>query len=154
MIDREMIDREMTDHELKSLDRHALVTALWLGFAFLAVTLLKLGIEHANLWALSLGFASVLVGFIAHVLVNIVFRTLFTPREVALGLFVFAICLLWFGLAVIFYPQHRISLFLPIALGFLALTTAVIFTMITWLGVRGAFDSFDIIRRFGPEKKR
>lgn len=154
MIDREMIDREMTDHELKSLDRHALVTALWLGFAFLAVTLLKLGIEHANLWALSLGFASVLVGFIAHVLVNIVFRTLFTPREVALGLFVFAICLLWFGLAVIFYPQHRISLFLPIALGFVALTTAVIFTMITWLGVRGAFDSFDIIRRFGPEKKR
>ena len=154
MIDREMIDREMTDHELKSLDRHALVTALWLGFAFLAVTLLKLGIEHANLWALSLGFASVLVGFIAHVLVNIVFRTLFTPREVALGLFVFAICLLWFGLAVIFYPQHRISLFLPIALGFVALTTVMIFTMITWLGVRGAFDSFDIIRRFGPEKKR
>ena len=154
MIDREMFDREMTDHELKSLDRHALVTALWLGFAFLAVTLLKLGIEHANLWALSLGFASVLAGFIAHVLVNIVFRTLFTPREVALGLFVFAICLLWFGLAVIFYPQHRLSLFLPIALGFVALTTAVIFTMITWLGVRGAFDSFDIIRRFGPEKKR
>jgi len=154
MIDREMIDREMTDHELKSLDRHALVTALWLGFAFLAVTLLKLGIEHANLGALSLGFASVLAGFIAHVLVNIVFRTLFTPREVALGLFVFAICLLWFGLAVIFYPQHRIGLFLPIALGFVALTAAVIFTMITWLGVRGAFDSFDIIRRFGPEKKR
>ena len=144
----------MTDRELKSLDRHALVTALWLGFAFLAVTLLKLGIEHANLWALSLGFASVLAGFIAHVLVNIVFRTLFTPREVALGLFVFAICLLWFGLAVIFYPQHRISLFLPIALGFVALTTVMIFTMITWLGVRGAFDSFDIIRRFGPEKKR
>ena len=154
MIDREMIDREMTDRELKSLDRHALVTALWLGFAFLAVTLLKLRIEHANLWALSLGFASVLAGFIAHVLVNIVFRTLFTPREVALGLFVFAICLLWFGLAVIFYPQHRISLFLPIALGFVALTTVMIFTMITWLGVRGAFDSFDIIRRFGPEKKR
>lgn len=154
MIDRESIDREMTDHELKSLDRHALVTALWLGFAFLAVTLLKLGIEYANLWALSLGFASVLAGFIAHVLVNIVFRTLFTPREVALGLFVFAICLLWFGLAVIFYPQHRISLILPIALGFVALTTAVLFTMITWLGVRGAFDSFDIIRRFGPEKKR
>jgi len=154
MIDREMIDREMTDRELKSLDRHALVTALWLGFAFLAVTLLKLGIEHANLWALSLGFASVLAGFIAHVLVNIVFRTLFTPREVALGLFVFAICLLWFGLAVIFYPQHRISLFLPIALGFVALTTVMIFTMITWLGVHGAFDSFDIIRRFAPEKKR
>lgn len=144
----------MTDRELKSLDRHALVMALWLGFAFLAVTLLKLGIDHANWWALSLGFASVLAGFIAHVLVNIIFRTLFTPREVALGLFVFAICLLWFGLAVIFYPQYRFSLFLPIALGFVALTAAVIFTMITWLGVRGAFESFDIIRRFGPEKRR
>ena len=149
-----MTGQEMTDRELKSLDRHALVMALWLGFAFVAVILLKLGIEHVNLWALSFGFAAVLIGFIAHVLINIVFKTLFTPKEVALGLFIFAICLLWFGLAVIFYPQHRLSLFLPIALGFVALTTAVIFTMITWLGVRGAFESFDIIRRFGPEKKR
>jgi hypothetical protein len=144
----------MTDRDLKSLDRHALVMALWLGFAFLAVSLLHLGIDRANWWALSLGFASVLAGFIAHVLINIVFKTLFTPGEVALGLFVFATCLLWFGLAVFFYPQHRFSLFLPIALGFVSLTAAVIFTMITWLGVRGAFESFDIIRRFGPEKKR
>jgi len=144
----------MTDRDLKSLDRHALVMALWLGFAFLAVSLLHLGIDRANWWALSLGFASVLAGFIAHVLINIVFKTLFTPGEVALGLFVFAICLLWFGLAVFFYPQHCFSLFLPIALGFVSLTAAVIFTMITWLGVRGAFESFDIIRRFGPEKKR
>lgn len=149
-----MTDRDRTDHELKVLDRHALVMALWLGFAFVAVTLLKLGIEHVNLWALSLGFSSMLIGFIAHVLVNIVFKTLFTPKEVALGLSVFAICLLWFGLAVFFYPQYRMTLFLPIALGFVALTTAVIFTMITWLGVRGAFESFDIIRRFGPEKTR
>lgn len=144
----------MTDHELKSLDRHALVMALWLGFAFLAVTFLMLGIEQSNWWALSLGFAIMLAGFIAHVLVNVVFNTLFTPKEVALGLFVFAICLLWFGLAFIFYPQHRFNIFLPIALGFIALTAAVIFTMVTWLGVRGAFESFDVIRRFGPEKKR
>jgi hypothetical protein len=144
----------MTHRDLKSLDRHALVMALWLGFAFLAVTLLKLGIDHVNWWALSLGFASVLAGFIAHVLVNVVFNTLFTPREVAFGLFVFAVCLLWFGLSVMFYPQHRLDLFLPIALGFVALSAAVLFTMITWLGVRGAFESFDIIRRFGPEKMR
>jgi hypothetical protein len=26
----------------------------------------------------------------------------------------------------------------------------VIFTMILWLGLRGAFDSFDVIRRFKP----
>ncbi len=143
----------MTDHELKSLDRHAIVMALWLGFAFLSVALLKLGIDHENWWALSSGFAFVLAGFIAHVLINIVFKTLFTPKEVALGLFVFAICLLWFGLSFIFYPQHRFSLFLPIALGFMALTVAVIFTMTTWLGIRGAFESFDVIRRFGPEKK-
>lgn len=149
-----MTDRDMTDHKLKSLDRHALVMALWLGFAFVAVISLKIGIDHVNLWALGLGFASVLAGFIAHVLVNIVFKTLFTPKEVALGLSVFAICLLWFGLAIFFYPQDRLSLFLPIALGFVTLTAAVIFTMITWLGVRGAFESFDVIRRFGPENKR
>jgi uncharacterized PurR-regulated membrane protein YhhQ (DUF165 family) len=143
----------MNDRDLNSLDRHALVMALWLGFAFLAVTLLKLGIEHASWWALGLGFASVLTGFIAHVLVNVAFGTRFTQKEVALGLSVFAICLLWFGLAVIFYPQHRVSLFAPIAIGFMTLTASVIFTMITWLGLRGAFESFDIIRRFAPEKR-
>ena len=60
--------------------------------------------------------------------------TRFTQGEVALGLSIFAICLLWFGLAVLFYPQYRFSLFLPISLGLAALTGAVIFTMITWLG--------------------
>ena len=39
----------MNNREFSSLDRHALVMALWLGFAFLAVTLLKLGIEHVKL---------------------------------------------------------------------------------------------------------
>jgi hypothetical protein len=136
------------------LDRHALVMALWFGFAFLAVTLFKLGIAHESWWALGLGFASVLAGFIGHVLVHVVFGTRFTQGEVALGLSIFAICLLWFGLAVLFYPQYRFSLFLPISLGLAALTGAVIFTMITWLGLRGAFESFDIIRRFAPEKKR
>ena len=143
----------MNNHDLSSLDRHAFVMALWLGFAFLAVTLLKLGIEHVSWWALGFGFASMLVGFIAHVLVNVAFGTRFTQKEVALGLSVFAICLLWFGLAVIFYPQHRVGLFVPIAIGFMTLTASVIFTMITWLGLRGAFESFDIIRRFAPEKR-
>lgn len=142
----------MKDCDPSSLDRHALVMALWLGFAFLSVTLLKLGIEHASWWALGLGFASVLAGFIAHVLINVAFGTRFTQKEVALGLSVFAISLLWFGLAVIFYPQHRANLFVPIAIGFVTVTASVIFTMITWLGLRGAFESFDIIRRFAPEE--
>jgi hypothetical protein len=39
---------------------------------------------------------------------------------------------------------------LPVSLGFLGTATVVIFTMILWLGLRGAFDSFDVIRRFKP----
>jgi hypothetical protein len=39
---------------------------------------------------------------------------------------------------------------LAVSLGFLGTAVAMIFTMITWLGVRDAFTSFDVIRRFGP----
>ena len=144
----------MPDRNLAALDRHALAMAIWLGFGLVAVILFKIGFSLTSWLALALAFAALFSAFISHVLVNIVFGTRFTAREVFLGLTVFGICLLWFGLAVLIYPQYRLNLFLPVTFGFVALTSAVVITMMAWLGVRGAFESFDVIRSFAPRKKR
>ena len=144
----------MSDRNDATLDRHALAMAIWLGFGLVAGILFKIGFSLTSWVALALAFASLLAAFIAHVLVNMVFGTGFSAKEVSLGLSVFGICLLWFGLAVLIYPEYRLPLLLPVALGLGALTAAVVFTMITWLGVRGAFESFDVIRSFAPGKKR
>jgi len=45
-------------------------------------------------------------------------------------------------------PAFRTADAVPVSLGFLATALAVIITMILWLGLRGAVDSFDVIRRF------
>ncbi len=144
----------MPDRNASTLDRHALVMAIWLSFGLVAIILFKIGFSLASWVALVLAFASLFSAFIAHVLVNIVFGTRFSAREVSFGLTVFGICLLWFGLAVLIYPHYRSNLLLPVAAGLVALTSAVIFTMMAWLGVRGAFGSFDVIRSFAPRKKR
>jgi mannose/fructose/N-acetylgalactosamine-specific phosphotransferase system component IIC len=74
----------------------------------------------------------------------------FTPKEVALGLVVYCAGLLAAGFATLVSMVFRSHYALPVSLGFLGTATVVIFTMILWLGLRGAFDSFDVIRRFKP----
>ena len=58
--------------------------------------------------------------------------------------------LLAFGLAMLASPVLRAGGALPVSLGFLGTAAVVIATMVLWLGLRGAFDSFDVIRRFKP----
>lgn len=144
----------MTDHNASTLDRHALAMAIWLSFGLVAIILFKIGFSLTSWAALSLAFTSLFSAFIAHVLVNIIFETRFSAREVSLGLTVFGVCLLWFGFAVLIYPQYRSTMFLPVTVGLVTLTAAVVFTMMAWLGVRGAFESFDVIRSFAPRKNR
>ncbi len=95
-------------------------------------------------------FAVVIAAFVSHVIVNVTLGTLFTPKEVALGLIVYAAGLLAFGFAMLLSPSFRSAAALAVSVGFLGTAAVVIFTMITWLGVRGAFNAFDVIRRFRP----
>jgi hypothetical protein len=37
---------------------------------------------------------------------------------------------------------------LPVSVGLLCMAAVIVITMILWLGLRGAFESFDVIRRF------
>jgi hypothetical protein len=140
----------MSARDLDALDRHALVMAVWLPLALAAAALFHYGLGAGGWPFIAAAFAVVIAAFAGHVVVNVAFGTLFTAKEVALGLLLYGAGLVAFGFAVLLSPSFRNESALPVSLGFLGTAVAVIFTMITWLGVRGAFDSFDVIRRFRP----
>src|SRR5258708_27540199 len=138
----------MADRELSAVDRHALVLAIWLAFGLVAVALVELGLRLGS-WMIAVGgFAAIVAAFTVHVIVNAFSHTLFTPKEVALGLVLYVIGLLGFALGALLSPGFRDGFFLPGSLVFIAVPAAVVFYMITHLGLRRAFESFDVIRRF------
>lgn len=142
--------RDVNGEEWARLDRHALVMSIWLVAGFVAVTLFAHGCRELASMPVIGGFMAVLAGFIGHVIINAVGGTVFTAREVALGLVVYGSALLWFMLALLFDLESAEVLFFPLILGFIVLPVVVIFYMIVHFGVRGAFDAFDVIRDFRP----
>ena len=142
--------RAMSTRELEALDRHALVMTIWLPFVVVAATAFHYGFGAGGWPFVSAGFGVVIAAFAGHVIVNVRLGTRFTVREVALGLVVYCAGVLAFGFAMLLSPAFRSAFALPVSLGLLGTAAAIIVTMILWLGLRGAFDSFDVIRRFKP----
>ena len=140
----------MSIHALDALDRHALVIAVWLPLLLVAAAVFHYGFGAGGWPFITAGFAVLIAAFAGHVIVNVALGTQFTPKEVALGLVVYCAGLLAAGFATLVSMVFRSHYALPVSLGFLGTATVVIFTMILWLGLRGAFDSFDVIRRFKP----
>jgi MFS family permease len=137
---------------LQRLDRHALVMAVWLPTAFVAAALLHHGFGQGGVWWLAGGFAAVLAGFGAHVIVNAALGTDFTTREVALALFAFALAALALVFAVLLTPGFATTFFWPTALGMMALAAAAVLYMVIRYGPRAAFERFDIIRDNNPRR--
>jgi hypothetical protein len=138
----------MSARELDALDRHALVMAIWLPLVLVAATAFHYGFAAGGWPFIGAGFAVLLAAFIGHLIVNVVFGTQFTPREVALGLVIYCVSVLGFGLAMLLSSSFQRLYAVPVALGLLGTAAAIVMTMILWLGLRGAFESFDVIRRF------
>jgi hypothetical protein len=138
----------MSARELDALDRHALVMAIWLPLVLVAATAFHYGFAAGGWPFIGGGFVVLLVAFIGHVIVNVLFETRFTASEVALGLVAYCVSVLGFGLAMLVFPSFQRLYAAPVALGLLGIASAIVMTMILWLGLRGAFESFDVIRRF------
>ena len=132
----------------EALDRHALVMAIWLSLGFVAVTLLKYGLGPGGNWFILSGFGVLIAAFIGHIVINAVYRTTFSPRELALGLVVYAAALVMFGFSVLLSASLRDSTVVTLGIGFVAVFVVVVFYMIIHFGVRRAFEAFDVIRDF------
>lgn len=133
---------------IAALDRHALVMTIWLPAGLVAASLLHLGLGQGRAGFILAGFLAIVAGFVGHVLVNFVYASGFSPRERGLGLALYLLALVAFGFALLLKPGFAAQAFAPMAGGFLVLFAVVVFTMLTGLGVRGAFESFDVIRSF------
>ena len=136
-----------------ALDRHALVTALWLAFGLAAAALFDAGLASGGDWFLAAAFATVLAAFLGHVIVNAFYQTGFTPRELALGLVAFGSGLLAFVLATLLVPGFDERHFVAMSLGFLVVFAVVVSYMLIHYGVRSVFEAFDVIRDFRPQDR-
>jgi hypothetical protein len=132
----------------EALDRHALVMAVWLALGFVAAMLFGHGFRTGGNYFTIAGFIAIVAGFIGHIIVNAVYATRFSPRELALGLVIYAAALVAFGLATLLAPGFAAKNFLTLSLGLVAVGMVVVFYMITHFGLRGVFDAFDVIGDF------
>ena len=134
------------------LNRHALVLAVWLPAGFVALGLLHYGFGAGGAWWVAAGFAALLAGFAAHVLVNAVLGTGFTARETGLGMVLYATGMVALVLAVLLVDGFAARFFLPVAGGMITLLLAAVFYMLIRFGTRDAFNKFDIIRDNNPRR--
>jgi len=132
----------------EALDRHALVMACWLAAALPAAILFHYGFGQGGAPYLFCGFAAILAGFVAHVIVNAVYATGFSPRELGLGLIVYGTGLVAFVMASLVNAAFAAHNFMPLSVGFIVTGAVVIFYLITRYGARQAFEGFDAIRDF------
>ena len=142
----------MPSPEDDRLDRHVLVLAIWLASGFVAVVLLHYGFRAGGLPWLAGGFAALLCGFALHVIANSVLGTGFTPREVGLGMVVYLAGWLALVVAVLLVDGFAARFLLAVAGGMILLAVVVVVTLVTRLGPRGAFGTFDVIRDTNPRR--
>ena len=133
---------------IQALDRHALVMAVWLPAGLVAAALFHYGLGRGGPAFMLAGFGAILAAFAGHVIVNVLHGTNFTARELALGLVLYAAALVAFGVATLLRPGFAARAFVPMSAGLILIFASVVFTMVTRSGVRGAFESFDVIRTF------
>jgi hypothetical protein len=138
----------MRESEMRALDRHALATTIWISCGFVAIACFNYGFGAGGATFVAWGFAAVLAGFVAHIIVNAVYKAYFTSGELALGLVVYAAALVSFGSGLLFSVDFAQRQFLPVSLGLIMIPAVVLFYMFSHFGIRRTFESFDVIRRF------
>jgi hypothetical protein len=138
----------MPTRELDALDRHALVMTVWLPLVLVAAASFHYGFAAGGWPFIAAGFAVLIAAFVCHVIVNVVLRTRFTPREVALGLVIYCAGMVALGIAILLSVDFKTLYAVPVGVGLLCMAAVIVITMILWLGLRGAFESFDVVRRF------
>ena len=140
------------DEAFDRLDRHALVLAVWLPAGFVALGLFHYGFGVGGAWWVAAGFAALLAGFVAHVIVNAVLGSSFSARESGLGMVVYAMGLVALVLAVLIGDGFAKEFLLPVAGGMIALLLAAVSYLLTRFGTRAAFEKFDSIRDNNPRR--
>lgn len=134
-------------NESHQTERKLAVMTNWAFFGSFGLCLVLSGFNAENLAAGLIGFTLVILGFVAHVIVNHIFHTHFSDGEVALGFVVYAVSLLVFVVSWIAVPHFGfVNIVIGIS-GFAALAACFVFYMAATHGVRGSIVLLDVIRK-------
>ncbi|SOC84435.1 hypothetical protein SAMN05421890_2915 [Ensifer adhaerens] len=133
------------------IERSILIFAIWAVFGLFGLCVFLEGMK-ADWWALSAaGVFSIVLAFVAHIVVNGIFDTGFTQGEAALGIGAYGVLGLIFvvsaagGEMTMADYYSGLTLFGVLAAGFLAY-------LFTRHGLRGAFSRFHIKPNDGTEE--
>lgn len=94
-----------------------------------------------------LGFAAFVAAFVAHLILNRIFATGFSPAQVALGLSAFTVAVLCFILSSVFDPAFGETDRLVGFAGFGALTLCFVLYLMINYGVRGSYAMLHRLHR-------
>lgn len=129
--------------------RLAVMTA-WAFFGAFGVCLILSGFAEQSPVAGLSGFATIILGFIAHVIVNRIYSAGFSQPQVALGLGGFTVGALCFIASVLFNPAFGETDVAIGLVGFTALASAFVIYIIINYGVRGSYQM--VYRLHGVER--
>jgi hypothetical protein len=128
-------------------ERKLAVTTNWGLFGSFGLCFVLSGFNAAHLFAGLFGFTLLILGFVAHVIINYIFHTHFSDGEVALGFVVYAVSLLIFVVSWIATPYFgTVNIAIGLS-GFIALSICFVFYMVAVHGVRGSIELLDVIRK-------
>lgn len=121
-------------------ERRLAVMTAWAFFGAFGVCLILSGFSEDSLLAGLSGFATMIVAFVAHVIINRIYGADFSQPQVALGLGAYVVGALCYITSVLFNPgfgETDVALGL---VGFTALASAFVIYIIINYGVRGSYQ--------------
>jgi hypothetical protein len=123
----------------------------WAFFASFGFCFVLSGFSETNLITGLTGFAILVIGFIAHVIINRIFRVGFTSAQVALGLTLFTVSVISFIAACLFDPFFNQTKIVIGLVGFGAVMACfIVYVMINY-GIR---ESYAMMHRLHMQERR
>jgi hypothetical protein len=132
---------------IRQTERRLAVVANWALFGSFGLGLIQSGAASGRGAIGLLGFALIIVGFIAQVIINRIYGGGFTAGEIALGFSAFGIAVIGFVAAWIFDPRFGAADVVTGLSGFAAIIACFIAYLVTRYGLRGSFSMFHQMRR-------
>jgi len=126
----------------KQLERRLAVMTNWAVCGPFGIGLIQSGLANDQIPVGLLGFAVLIIGFIAQIIINAAFGGGFNRGEIALGIGAFGVAVLAFILGWIADPEFDGAAIIINLAGFAALIASFLIYLMAKYGVKGAFSMF------------
>mgnify|MGYP001365210064 CR=1 FL=1 len=126
-----------------SIERSLLVFAIWIAVGSLGILFIRHGFQTDSFIISLIGVACLIVAFVAHIILNAIYKSGFTRGETALGLTAYGFLALVFVVSSISGGLSRSDYHGGLAL-FAALVVGFVVYLVTRYGLRGSFSKFHV----------